>query len=422
MKKILVIAYVFPPIAYAGTFRTLRLVKYLARMDYDITVLTLKEQPDLFNDPSLLSRIDRPVRIIRTPTIDFWRGYQKIKQKVLNLPLGKLLNKIFSILIYPFCQPDHMVLWVPFATFKGYRLLRKEKFDMIYTSSPPHSEQIIGWLLKRFKRVKWIADLRDPLLDNLLAGEWSYLERKIHTWLEQRIFRNADGIIANTKVAREKMQLRYPGILVTTIHNSYDEEDFNQISSGKFRKFTIAHVGSIYNTRKTDLIFSAIKKLDEEKKIAPENFQVLFVGLNNPRLQQEIKEYGLNQYIEIQEITTHENALRIMKKSDLVLLIKVLGKSSDGQIPGKLFEYLASGNPILCIAPLESEAAKIIRETATGKVFQENAAAIQKFLEEHLSYYQKDSRKKAFIPNQNRLNYSSDNMAKKFDKLVTQLN
>jgi glycosyltransferase involved in cell wall biosynthesis len=422
MKKILVIAYVFPPIAYAGTFRTLRLVKYLARMDYDITVLTLKEQPDLFNDPSLLNRIDRPVRIIRTPTIDFWRSYQKIKQKVLDLPLGRLLNKIFSILIYPFCQPDHMVLWVPFATFKGYRLLRKEKFDVIYTSSPPHSEQITGWLLKRLMRVKWIADLRDPILDDLDAGEWNYLERKIHTWLEQRIFRNADGIVANTKVAREKMQQRYPGILVTTIHNSFDEEDFNQISLDKFRKFTIAHVGSIYNTRKTDLIFSAIKKLDEENKIAPENFQMLFVGLNNPRLQQEIKDYGLDQYVEIQEITTHEKALRIMKKSHLVLLIKGLGENSSGQIPGKLFEYLASENPILCIAPLESEAAEIIKETAAGEVFQENDASIKEFMEEYLSFYRKDSQKKAFIPNQNRLNYSSHSMAKKFDKLLSEIN
>jgi glycosyltransferase involved in cell wall biosynthesis len=340
----------------------------------------------------------------------------------MDLPLGKLLNKIFNVLIYPFCQPDHMVLWVPFATFMGYRLLRKEKFDVIYTSSPPHSEQITGWLLKRLKRVKWIADLRDPILDDLDAGGWNYPERKIHTWLERRIFQNADGIIANTKVAKEKMQKRYPGSLITTIHNSFDEEDFNQISSDKFRKFTIAHVGSIYNTRKTDLIFSAIKKLDEEKKISPENFQMLFVGLNNPGLQQDVNDYGLSQYVEIQEITTHEIALRIMKKSHLVLLIKGLGENSGGQIPGKLFEYLASENPVLCIAPLESEAAEIIKETAAGEVFQENATSIQKFIEEYLSYYRDDSQKKAFIPSQNHLNYSSRNMAKKFNKLVSQIN
>lgn len=418
MKKILVIAYVFPPIAYAGSFRTLRLVKYLARMEYDITVLTLKEQPDLFNDYSLLNKIDQTIQIVRTSTIDFWRSYQKIKEKVLLLTFGTIIHKILSKLLYLFCLPDHMIMWVPFATFKGYRLLRKNRYDAIYTSSPPHSEQITGLILKKIAKCKWVADLRDPILDDLDADQWDFVERKIHIWLEKKVFANANIVVANTNTSKQILKKRYPQTQIEAIHNAFDEDDFIDLSYAKYDKFTIAHVGSIYNTRKTDILFSAIQELDREKKIHPSKFQILFVGLNNPQLQDDVIKYQLADYVTIDKIVPHQKALEIMRKSHVLLLIKGLGQKSEGQIPGKLFEYLATGNQILCIATLNSEAAKIIREVQAGVVFDGNPREIRKYLEKVFELYIKGLIGSRHPIQQRILNYSGQRMAQKFDQVL----
>ena len=108
-KKILIIAYVFPPIAYAGTYRTLRLCKHLVRLNYEVTVLTIAVQPDLHNDYSLLEKIGDKVKIVRTRTIDPWRSYQRIKVTLNKSLMGRLLNKVFSRIIYLFSLPDHMI-------------------------------------------------------------------------------------------------------------------------------------------------------------------------------------------------------------------------------------------------------------------------------------------------------------------------
>ncbi|OPY66956.1 MAG: Glycosyl transferases group 1 [Syntrophorhabdus sp. PtaU1.Bin002] len=418
-KSILVVAYVFPPIAYAGTHRSLRLCRHLSTMGHEVTVLTIDIQKDLYNDFELLKGLPPEVDVVRTRTLDPWRSYQQVKARLAGTLPGKLLGKAISLALHMVHQPDHMNFWVPFAVKKGLELVKTKKTDIVYTSSPPHSEQVIGYILKHKTSVKWIADLRDPLLDNIVSDGWNAYERMIHNIIEKRIARWADAVIFNTVFAKDRFETRYPGRRTHLVHNSYDERDFETLVEDKFSKFTISHLGTLYGFRKTDMLFGAIRLLADRGSISPSSFRLLLVGYADNNIMDDIKHLHLEDYIELQGLLPHKEAISIMMRSHVLLLIKAFGPNSNGQIPGKLYEYLATGNPVLCLAPQDSEAARIVEESGNGLVVEDNVEE----LAEVLNRAHKEYRSVTVSPGQNGRKsecdqFSSITMARKISQIM----
>lgn len=413
-KNILLIAYVFPPIAYGGTHRTVRLCKYLARMGYNVTVLTINIQRDIHNDFSLLDKLPEDVSIERTKTIDFWRTYQPIKKKILQNRSGRLLDKFLSKIIDTINKPDHMVFWVPFAIFKGMRLIRKKNINLVYTTSPPHSQHLVGMGLKKITSIPWVADFRDPILNNITAEDWGRFELYLNRHLETSIAKNADALIANTSESARNFRKRYGRANIHYIGNSYDPDDFMSLVSGKFNKFTIAHVGSIYAFRKADFLIEAIAEMSEKGLIHHDSFRVLFVGINNPELLELIERYKVEKYFKIEKMVSHEKALEIMLRSHLLLLIKGMGDNSKAQIPGKLFEYIGAGGKILYIGPEECDAAEIVGSLKTGIVAGASSSRIKQQILAKYKAFLNDSGFEVSLPGSvSHEKYSSAHMAKK---------
>ncbi len=390
-------------------------------MGHDIRVVTIKIQPDLDNDLTLLGSLPEGIRIFRTTTIDPWRSYQKIKQRVLALPLGSLLNKIASMLLFPLCQPDHMSLWVPFSFFRSYGLNRAKPVDTVYTSSPPHSVHLVGWLLKRFCGLRWIVDLRDPIVDNVIADQIGPFENRVLQRLERLIFKRADVIIANTKEAARLFRAKYAEARVEVVHNSFDEEEFPESRPPKFERFTLTHIGSLYGPRKATGVLRAVSRLHHDKFIDSKHFRLLFVGLNDGSLMSEVRDCGIGDYVEISALVPHAKALEIAARSHLLLLIKAFGRNSSAQIPGKLFEYLATGNKILCIGPAECEAAEIIRSAEGGYVVNNEPSKLSNaILAEYQRFLKNDMRGDRGNP-QHVNRFTSANMARRVHEILATL-
>jgi glycosyltransferase involved in cell wall biosynthesis len=379
-KSILVVSYVFPPIAYAGTYRTMRICRYLESQGYEVKVLTIQVQGDLDNDPALLEKVGEGIEVFRTRTIDPWRAYQRFRNRLLGSATGRIFHKIASRMIHYTNLPDHMVYWVPFAVASGLRIIKENQIPLIYTSSPPHSSQMIGYLLKKLTHTKWIADLRDPIMTNQTADGWGLLERKINHALEKKLMSYSDAVITNSGEVRKDMALRYGKDNVYVVRNSYDEEDFSRIPRRKYPCFTVSHVGSLYGFRKVDVLFEAVHRLASKGVIDPNNFRLQFVGINPADIRDEAETYGVKEYLVFKEMVPHREAVEVMVMSHLLLLVKGFGRNSRGQIPGKLYEYIGSGNPILCIGPKDSEAAEIIRDAKCGYVVDRTPEDIERIL------------------------------------------
>lgn len=422
MKKILIIAYVFPPIAYAGTHRTLRLCKHLPSLGYDIDVLTIMVQKDLHNDFNLLEGVEDRVNIIRTPMHDPHRYYRHAKAVFGTTLFGRAGTSILSRLVDFLSTPDHMVFWILSAMKPALKMIRETKYDYIYTTSPPHSEHIIGYLLKkRMPECRWVVDMRDPMIDNIIFDQIGLLDRYIYRHMEKLFAIHADAIVFNTAYAAERFSKRYVNGKSHLIRNSYDESSFVSVSDQKqMEQFTIAHVGSIYAFRNVDLLFSAVAKLSKKKLIDPLNFKLLFIGMNDANLLNSIKKFGIERLTEIHGMIPHRRALKIMKCSHLLLLVKGLGKNSASQIPGKLYEYLATGNRILHIGPTNSEARDIIDSENAGRTFSDNVEALMEYIYGLYKSYLKDPhafRNQNFNPEK----YSSRNMANQMHHLFQSL-
>jgi len=377
VNKLLVVAYVFPPIPYGGTYRTLRLCKGLDNLGVKIHVLTINQYDDIPNDYDLLSQIPKSATVHRTPIIDPWRRYQSWKKRHNRMYGFRYINKIVSLILRLISIPDHMNLWVPFATLRGLKIIKDHSIDNIYVSSPPNSSQMIGYLLKKFTKVKYIADFRDPIVGNIAevnlirpSDFLSKIEKWIRIKFEKLIVNNADKVVINTETHRKELLNKFRINKFYPIRNSYDDADYKGVSEEKYQRFTIAHVGSMYALRRADVLFSAIRRL--EKQMLPQtlSLQVLFVGLHDGGLEEAIAKFGIEKYVKIKPLLPHREAIRIMIKSHLLLLIKATGEGSYGQIPGKFFEYLGTKSRILCLGPKKSEVAEIIHRLSAGNVVE----------------------------------------------------
>lgn len=378
MKKILMVAYVFPPISYAGTFRSMRLCRGFHERGVEVHVLTIQEYDDIPNDYRLLGAIPPQVNIHRTPIIDPTRWFQNWKERHQLMWGLKYVNKIVSFFLWFLCLPDHMILWVPIALARGIRIIRENGIEAVYVSSPPHSTQLIGVLLKIMTGARLIADFRDPIIGNAYdmsfkdGGLRPWIERHLKIYLESKIVAHADRIAVNTETHRKEMSERYGKNTFVTIRNSFEKNDYKGIETRRYDTFTIAHVGSMYGLRRPDVLFRAIKHLECRRAPEPLRLDVIFVGLNEPHLMDGITKYGVERYVKILPMVPHHEAIEIMVRSHLLLLIKATGPGSLGQIPGKFFEYIGSGNRILCLGALKSEVAGIIQEIDGGYVVEDD--------------------------------------------------
>jgi len=379
MKKILFIAYVFPPNPYGGTFRALRLCRGFSEQDIECHVVTIKEYPDIPNDHGLLAGIPESIRIYRTPILDPWRRYQPYKKRFAGKVWFRFANKIISLMLRPLTFPDHMLFWVPVAVFKSRQLIKQHDIDTVLVSSPPDSSQLIGWILRKTCKIQWIADFRDPIYGNVaqvnMANPSGLIDRLQRFTLEKydrMIATAANVIIANTETHARELTIKYGCTDVHVIRNSFDPGDFSHISDAQADVLTIAHVGSVYGKRNPDLLFAAVSQLAKECKPEKLRLKLVFLGLGSDSLQESIIRYDVANYVEVRGQAPHDEALRTMCRSHLLLLIKATGNWSRGQIPGKFYEYVGSRKPILCIGPLDSEVADLIRDHKLGYVVEDS--------------------------------------------------
>lgn len=381
-KKVLMIAYGFPPIAHAGVYRTLRFCQYLPDNGWKPTVITIRESKDIHSDHSLLKRIPEDVRVHRTATIDMWRVIRQYRAREaqrtaepeaqgnagrtggLPAAVRRAKGLFFSILLRLFSIPDHMLFWVPFAMIKGAMLMTKEKFDVIYTTSPPHSEHLTGLIISKIFRTPWVADLRDPIVGNFNTRDLSRLELKLHEWLEKLIVRAADTVIVVTRYHQKAMQERHPDqrSKFIVIRNGFDPALFENVQAAAFDKFTILFAGTLYGTITPDFFVRGLAKwLETKDRSVRKDVQALFFGMGTERAGTLARELGIGDVVKTSGLVPQTEIIQKLKGADLLLLIIGNDSRSAGVIASKLYEYMALNRPILAIIP-QGETLEVLRE------------------------------------------------------------
>jgi len=382
-KKALIIAYYFPPCGGGGVQRTLKFVKYLPPFGWRPVVLTAKHPGENVSDATMLSEVPGDVNVYQTNLLLNVQPFAE-GQSVLLQRLACALKKLFI--------PDKANPWVLPTVLKGLEICNKERCELIYTTSPPASAHLVGYALKRLTKKPWVVDFRDPWTQNAyhLSTKWGNpgLRYRIEEEMEYRVLRDADGVIANTRLNRQNLIKKYGDMVegkVVTITNGYDEADFeglNASSALPFKKKTrkrerestgklvITYTGDLYaNTARTFLF--ALAQLVREKKLW-DKIEMRFVGrLEAPDIEL-IDQLGLQKVVKLIGYVPHRESIKYLLRSHALLLIVYSGKGGKGWVPGKLYEYLRAKRPIVCIAPPDGCAAEYVAQARAGFIVAPN--------------------------------------------------
>lgn len=379
-KKVLIITYYWPPAGGPGVQRWLKFCQYLPEFGWKPTVFVPENPSYPITDESLLADIPEDLEMIRRKIWEPYRFAEKLsknnqKFKGGQFDIGKNQNWKSKLSIWirgNFFIPDARVFWVKPSVKYLRKYLAENKFDALVTTGPPHSLHLIGLTLKKdFPELKWIADFRDPWTEisyyrHLKLTKSS--DRK-HRHLEQQVFRTADITVATSFTdAKNFAEL---GANAVTITNGFDQneikQEHHQFNSGKF---TISYIGVLEQLRNPTILWQILAEMVTENKDFSKNLELRFAGRIDQKILEEITNLKLDQYVTNLGYLSHRDSVTEMQKSNLLLITNFPDENSKGIIPGKIFEYLAAGNPILSFGPKNADAQRILEETKSGQHFE----------------------------------------------------
>lgn len=376
-RRVLILAYRFPPVATAGVHRTMRFAKFLPRYGWEPIIVTASHKDSREPvDANLLHRLPSSIPISRTPV---WRVEQSLAsvfrsvwpQKRRSVPAGpppqpmkprqqngrKVLTLREAIQDVVFATPDEAIWWMVPAVRAGIRLAQHYKPDVIYTTGPVHSTHVIGVALRLCTRLPLVLDFRDPWSRCPWGPRKSYtLGRYLHGRLENVCVRQAACVILNNHRLEDEFRRHYVDLSrnhFCAITNGFDPEIMPDVAPAENMpagdqspadRLHIMHPGSLYSRRDPRPFLRAVARLAEN------GFPIHFEQFGNcdPRfdLPQYIRQLKLGANVRLHPTIPQDQLHNEMRRANAFLLLQPV---TDTQIPGKLFEMIAFGKPILAL-------------------------------------------------------------------------
>lgn len=375
--KVLIISYYWYPALGPAVQRWSVFVEELEKAGFSPLILTVKDGTYSAFDPDY--NIDAESKeIIRTSTREPFRIYNWLRGRPNGSSVGlgdassggSFVGKVGNVIRANLFIPDARVGWIPFAVKKAEELIREQSIDQIITTGPPHSTHLVGRKLKqKYPDLLWLADFRDPWVNiyynrHLMRVPWAWKKDK---GLETSVLQKADRVIVISEGMKKEFADRAQKI--QTVMNGYDEKDFpGKPASKKEEDFIVRYTGNFTNNQIVNEVWQAFSTVVKEHPLG-QHIRFRFTGNVSQGIVDAIRQNGLEDRLEIQPYCPHEEAVRKMIDSDLLMLIIPKASNNELIITAKIFEYLASGSPILAVGPRKGDAAHVLKASERPPMF-----------------------------------------------------
>ena len=341
--RLLLVSYFYPPTRDTGAQRPAAMAKWLARLGWDVTVLTTSA----FGGERGTSDPDG-VRVLRTWDMQTWRarlaGHDKVDSLFDSDSYSGKPHPLSKVIV-----PEPLaVAWAPFARRAALAEHRREPFDAVLTTSPPESAHGIGRALRK-RGVRWVADVRDawtfePLRRPFPTGA----QRRLDERLERRWLGAANAVVCVSEPAAA--DLRERGIAAPrVIANAWDPDSDPSADAAASvaglldpDRISIVYTGRFGSFgRDPRPLVEALRLLDHETA------GKLELAIAGPLTPEERTLFERAQATLLGSLE-RERSLALQRAADALL---VLAQPARSQLVNfKLFEYLAAGKPILALA------------------------------------------------------------------------
>ena len=357
-RRVLVVAYYFPPMGLSGVQRTLKFVKYLPQFGWHPTVLTVEPRGYYAKDDSLLRELEgREVRVVRTPAAGPGRFFHR--KEVVNLP-PEWLRKLMSRASDTVFIPDNKIGWRSGAVETALRLHRENPFDLVFATSPPFTDLLIGAAIKEKINRPLVVDYRDPWVDYPFKFYPTPFHKMRNISLERRALRASSHVVTTSRRVKELLIRRYRFLTyhdIDIISQGFDPADYPATAvgpaaakkkvRGKPERMRIAYAGVFWEDRVPDYFLQALHDLVTEKPKLRGRIEAVFIGNFREENMKLVNRLGLADEIRVTGYLPHEECVQELLSSDVLWMIC----GDDLGTPGKLYEYIGARKPILGCVP-----------------------------------------------------------------------
>ncbi len=382
-RKVLIVAFSFPPTSVVGAVRAGKFVKYLPRFGWKPVVLAPHQvsgipqiSPIEISSEADIIRIPyfSPGNFIREKLIG--RGDRLTQENRGGLPRGKALYRLVQLINRGYTQStvyrffSDSADWYFRAVRRGIQVAAEHKVDVIFSSYPPAVSHLVAARLHCKTGIPWIAEIRDPWGLETYPGmkmvkPLQFLEKQI----EKRVLRGAICLTTSSSQWAQRLKT-FHSKEVVVIQNGFDEEDYvEDIPSTS--KFTITYTGNIGLVRRNSvlLLFGAIHELRREENISPNEFEVRFFGGKSlASLTPFVERYNLEDVVKIYDFVPFQESVRKQRESTVLLLPSWNDPGDKGTLTGKIHQYLGARKPIMAIAFKGGDIDELLTETGSGIV------------------------------------------------------
>ena len=405
-RKILIISYWYPPLRAISSLRIGKFAKYLSDFGWEPIVITVKPINVRFTRIDRLPDERRWGRVYRTRDLSFLgisytiasrlRFFKNTTNQGTKNVLGSVRSTVnfkkslFNAVLWAYkqfiCFPDEVILWL-LEYPKIEHIVRKERPDVIFSSSLPNTCHIIASRLSKKLHIPWVADFRDLWTQNHVFRR-AFPLRSIEVWLERRTLKPATALITVSAPLKAQLkELHHKPVYAIT--NGYDPDDFPKkvASSTPHGPLIIIYTGTIYYKKQDPgPLFAALQDLLTSGEVKPEDVRVDFYGQQLDIVWEIVKVYKeVRPMVHVKGEVTYQQALQLQSSADVLLLLEWTDPHAQGVYTGKVFEYLGANRPILSIGPPGGVIEKLLEKTRAGIHLQsaeEIRPWIQRWLEE----------------------------------------
>ena len=394
-KRVLMIAYLFPPIDNSGTQRSLKFAKYLPQFGWEPIVMTADRPPNGHVDNRLLGELPPGIRVLRVPMLSERIGELVGRLAVTPAARARISNGISWRLRGRWQRPDAYASWRPTARRAALRAFKDIGFDAVFATGFPWTSLLIGRDVSLATGRALVADFRDPWAaeDVFSSGDRYYAD---NIPLERSVIRHAAAVISLSETMIGTMRTAHPDSEPSkfiTIPNGFDPDDLAVAQPPAHDCFRIVYTGVWKNGYTLDALYDVIGRLAQSAPHLLERLEVVAAGFAPGHAQSR----GLARYVTEPGVLSHAAAVSLMHSADLLFMTNPSGSRQQACLPGKIYEYLATGRPVLAVTDPEGEAGRLIQTIGGGIAVSPNdPARLERVIAEALTA------RRLTVPPQNR--------------------
>ena len=383
MKRVLMVAYHFPPLAgSSGIQRTLRFVQQLPRFGWEPLVLSVDTRAYERTSDDLISDVPAGTIVERAFALDTAR----------HLGIG-------GHYIAGWARPDRWVTWKFDAIRTGLRMIRAHRPAAIWSTYPIATAHLIGAELQRHSGLPWLADFRDPMAqDGYPANPKVWQSFKA---IEQRAIEQSAYSLFTTPSAARTYRARYPAAAsrIVKLENGFDEESFDEVESSTDISHalnpgavTLLHSGIVYpSERDPTQLIASLGRMRRDGQIPSGSLRLRFrAPVHDALLRRLAVQHGVDDLVETLPPLPYRDALAEMMRADALLVMQ--GSNCNEQVPAKVYEYLRANRPILCLADPSGDTAAVMRDAGVAPIARlESVVEIESVIPEFIRSVANDS-------------------------------